>query len=753
VASGSASANGLRLRSPQLLALTLALMIGATVGLARYSVWLLAVVQACIAAIGFCALRREHEQAQTLDRLTGSRSEKLLERLSIATQAAGIYCWELDWSTYSIVWDASRLPPDEVAAASRRHFGFELGSDLFKWVHPEDLHAGGKAISESLARGEDHASFRYRLVLPDQSIRHVQAFARTYAGPDGKPQRSVGVSWDVTEEVEAATRAARDALKERELLERLSVATHAAGLQCWEYDFRTAALTWLDNDLTSGRTAGQSAQEVGEAQFALIFPEDLQMVTQRSDAARERREPMMSVIYRRSDPDGTTHYIQHYQRFFYDESGASLRALGANIDITESHRRQVELETLSVRFDIAARAAHAGVWEWRQSTDEIWWNETMFEIYGLSAATFHPTYRNVCGLLHPDDLAHAQAAWGEAVQAATLHVEFRIVRPDGSIAHLDTLATMTESRIGERRLVGITLDISERLAAEQRERRLQKQLVEASHFSGMAEVATGVLHNVGNVLNSLGISASTAQAHVQTAPLERLERVAAMLEEQRAGLLAVTSERWKVMPEYLRALSARMRRDADLVQHEIEAINGHVQYLREIVQAQQSFARVGGTEEAVNIHELIEGALRLKSQELKGSSVIRDTAGVPEVWTDRYKLLQIVVNFVTNACDAMAANASGERRMAVRARLADGQLEIAVEDTGAGISSELMARIWEFGFTTKPHGHGFGLHSSAVAAQQLGGSVSADSAGAGKGARFAVKIPVRVEAVRRASSV
>ena len=93
-----------------------------------------------------------------------------------------------------------------------------------------------------------------------------------------------------------------------------------------------------------------------------------------------------------------------------------MRALGANIDITESHRRQVELETLSVRFDIATRAAQAGVWEWQEETDEIWWNETMFAIYGVSAATFRPTYGNVCRLIHPDDLAHAEAAWGEAVR-------------------------------------------------------------------------------------------------------------------------------------------------------------------------------------------------------------------------------------------------------------------------------------------------------------------------------------------------
>ncbi len=124
-----------------------------------------------------------------------------------------------------------------------------------------------------------------------------------------------------------------------------------------------------------------------------------------------------------------------------------------------------------------------------------------------------------------------------------------------------------------------------------------------------------------------------------------------------------------------------------------------------------------------------------------------------EVWTDRYKLLQIIVNFVTNACDAMATHGARERKMAVRARLTESELEIAVEDSGVGIPPDLMERIWEFGFTTKAHGHGFGLHSSAVAAQQLGGTVTARSDGAGKGARFAVRIPVRVEVARRAVSV
>jgi signal transduction histidine kinase len=712
------------------------------------AMWLLVVAQALIAGTGAWALQREGRRARLRGQCEAENFQALLERLSIATQAAGIYCWELDWSTYAITWDASRLPAAEVAAASRRHFGAELGSDLFKWVHPDDQRAGSKAIAESLARGEDHASFRYRIVLPDQTIRHVQAFARTYTDAAGKPQRSLGVSWDVTQEVEAAERAARDAAKERELLERLSVATHAAGVQCWESDFGRAKLTWLDFGLGTDRPTPESVQEAGDVLYALIVPEDLQAMKDLADAAMLRNEPMISARYRRRDPDGTVHYIQTYQRFFYDQHGKPTRTLGADVDITEAFQRQAELEALSIRFGIATRAAQAGVWEWQESSDELWWDDTMYAIYALPVETFRPTHASVVAMIHPDDLALAQAAWDSALgESNQLRVQFRVVRPDGSIVHVDSLAAVvTDSSTSHRRLVGITLDISERVNAEQRERLLQKQLRESSHQSGMAEVATGVLHNVGNVLNSLGISSATAQARLRASQFDRVERVAAMLDTHRnvLGEFLASDPRGKRVPEYLSALGARLKKDAEGLQREIDAINGHVNYLREIVRAQQSFARVGGAEEAVNVCELVESALTLKSQELNGAEVARHIAEVPEVWTDRYKLLQIVVNFIANACDAVAGNEPGARHITIRAGLVRGQIEIAVEDSGTGIPADLLPRVWEFGFTTKTHGHGFGLHSAAVAAQELGATVAADSAGAGQGACFSVKIPIRV---------
>jgi signal transduction histidine kinase len=710
------------------------------------AIWLLIVAQVLIAGIGAWALQRERRRPR--GQSEDENSQALLERLSIATQAAGIYCWELEWSTYAITWDASRLPAAEVAAASRRHFGAELGSDLFKWVHPDDQRAGSKAIEESLGRGEDHASFRYRIVLPDGTIRHVQAFARTYTDAAGKPQRSLGVSWDVTQEVEAAERAARDAAKERELLERLSVATHAAGVQCWESDFGRGKLTWLDYGLGTDRLTPESVQEAGDAMYALIVPEDLRAVKDLADAAMSRHEPMISARYRRRDTDGTVHYIQTYQRFFYDHDGKPTRTLGANVDVTEGFQRQADLEALSIRFGIATRAAQAGVWEWQERSNELWWNDTMYAIHGQPVETFRPTYASVVAMVHPDDLALAQSAWDSALgESNQLHVQFRVVRPDGGIVHVDSLAAVvTDASTSHRRLVGITLDISKRVESEQRERLLQKQLREASHQSGMAEVATGVLHNVGNVLNSLGISSATAQARLRSSQFDRVERVATMLDTHRGALgdFLTSDPRGKRLPEYLSALGVQLKSDAEGLQQEIDAISGHVNYLRDIVRAQQSFARVGGAEEAVNVRELVESALALKGQELSGAEVSRHIEEFPEVWTDRYKLLQIVVNFIANACDAIAGNDFGARRITIRAGLVRGQLEISVADSGIGIPADLLPRVWEFGFTTKAHGHGFGLHSAAVAVQELGGTVAVDSAGAGQGACFSVKLPIRV---------
>ena len=141
---------------------------------------------------------------------------------------------------------------------------------------------------------------------------------------------------------------------------------------------------------------------------------------------------------------------------------------------------------------------------------------------------------------------------------------------------------------------------------------------------------------------------------------------------------------------------------------------------------------------------LLDDALAIgqASFERHGIEVVRDIAGdLPPLVTDRHKVLQILVNLVNNA--RQAVKEAPMRRLVVRAAATSQRVAISVIDTGVGIAPEHVDRVFQHGFTTKPDGHGFGLHASANAARQLGGALSASSAGLGAGATFRLELPLQ----------
>src|SRR5262249_20178125 len=156
----------------------------------------------------------------------------------------------------------------------------------------------------------------------------------------------------------------------------------------------------------------------------------------------------------------------------------------------------------SIRFEMATQAAQAGVYELYENGHRVWWSETMSTLYGLSTQEVCLTLSDWLALIHPADREAAESSMMTAMrERKQLHTQYRIVRPDGSVRHLEALAAViTDSAEAGPRLVGIDLDITERVAAAERENVLQQQLRDASRQAGMAEVATSVLHNVGNVL-------------------------------------------------------------------------------------------------------------------------------------------------------------------------------------------------------------------------------------------------------------
>jgi PAS domain S-box-containing protein len=326
-------------------------------------------------------------------------------------------------------------------------------------------------------------------------------------------------------------------------------------------------------------------------------------------------------------------------------------------------------------------------------------------------------------------------------------LEFVIVRPDGAVR---TVWASSQRLVGpEGQPLGalaVVQDITERRQAEEELERVHKQLLVASRQAGMAEVATNVLHNVGNVLNSVNVSASMVAERIKRSKCIGLGRVASLFKDHAADLAAFMSgPQGRHLPAYLTELAGELLAERDAAVAELTALRSNVEHIKEIVAMQQGYARLGGISDTVDVRVLVDDSLRMNEGAFSrhGVTIVRDFEDVPPVRVDKHKVLQILVNVIRNAKYACAeAKGGGERRVTVRVRAANGAVMISVIDTGVGIPRENLDRVFSYGFTTRAEGHGFGLHSSALAARELGGTLGAESPGPGMGATFTLTLPL-----------
>jgi predicted ATPase/serine/threonine protein kinase/signal transduction histidine kinase len=281
-------------------------------------------------------------------------------------------------------------------------------------------------------------------------------------------------------------------------------------------------------------------------------------------------------------------------------------------------------------------------------------------------------------------------------------------------------------------------------------REAQGRLVDLSRRAGMAEVASGVLHNVGNVMNSVNVGASVAREAIRDLQIDGVAKVAELLAGQGEGLaqFLASDPRGRRVPEYLAKLGRALEEKRAGILGNIEYMMEHLEHMKRIVSAQQTHARNPGVEESCQLADLAESALAISESGLRGAriQVERDFEDLPPVLVDRHQVLQILVNLVSNAMHALA-EAGGEERILRVGIHAEGEqhVRIDVEDNGIGIAADVLTKIFTHGFTTRRSGHGFGLHNSANAAQQMRGRLTAHSAGPGCGARFALQLPARYE--------
>ncbi|WP_257457992.1 ATP-binding protein [Archangium lipolyticum] len=306
------------------------------------------------------------------------------------------------------------------------------------------------------------------------------------------------------------------------------------------------------------------------------------------------------------------------------------------------------------------------------------------------------------------------------------------------------------------RVTGVTVfgrDITSRKEAETRLGELHRTLVDVSRQTGMAEIATGVLHNVGNTLNSVNISTTLVTDQLRRSRVTGLTKATALLREHLADLASFITRdpQGQQLPPYLIAVSNQLAEERDTMLKEMQSLTQSVEHIKSIVSMQQRHARPAGAVEQVAVPQLIDEALRLHavSFERLAIRIVRDYADVPLIFVDRHKLLQILINLLSNARHALVDSAQQDKCLRIHVQPVPGgeRLRIDVTDNGVGIAPENMARLFSQGFTTKKTGHGFGLHISALAAEEMKGRLTCTSPGPAQGATFTLELPVKGEGV------
>ena len=275
---------------------------------------------------------------------------------------------------------------------------------------------------------------------------------------------------------------------------------------------------------------------------------------------------------------------------------------------------------------------------------------------------------------------------------------------------------------------------------------IQQRLVDASRQAGMAETVTEVLHNVGNVLNSINVSTALVGDKIRGSRVSGLARATKLMSEHAddLGTFLTQDERGRQLPGYLTKLAEYLANEQSGVLSELRYLSENIEHIKNIIAVQQSVTGVSGLTEPVRVGDLLEDLLRMDASSLdrRGIKVAREYEEISEVATDKHRLVQILVNLLKNAKEALAEGQAMDKRLTVRLRaLEQDRVQIEVADTGAGISPENLTQIFTHGFTTKEEGHGYGLHSCAVTAKDLGGSLTAHSEGLGQGATFTLTLP------------
>jgi signal transduction histidine kinase len=289
-------------------------------------------------------------------------------------------------------------------------------------------------------------------------------------------------------------------------------------------------------------------------------------------------------------------------------------------------------------------------------------------------------------------------------------------------------------------------EIEERKKLEEKNSKLNNELVIAARHAGMADIAASVLHNIGNALNSVSTSSTLVGQKISASKVSNLIEISKLLEQHELdmGAFITNDPQGQRIPSYLLKLSEIWRNDKEYLSEEINTVQKGIIHIKEIINKQNSLSKVLGVNDTIIVTNFLEDALTLNKTIYSNINIDikRNFQPIKEVVTDRVKLLQIFVNLIKNSIESIIEQDPEHKEIMLSVQQQDDTyFTVQLGDNGVGIKDEYLEKIFSFGFTTKKEGHGFGLHSSAISIQDMGGKLSVTSDGIGKGATFSIALP------------
>lgn len=415
------------------------------------------------------------------------------------------------------------------------------------------------------------------------------------------------------------------------------------------------------------------------------------------------------------------------------------------------HERSMDISSremmgLNQKLENAQHIAKLGYWTYDGIGDRVIWSKELFFLFQLNPADRPPNYQEFVEMVYPKDRYELVNKVDTALRdKVDYECEFRIMNKAGEYRWYRVIGRCCEE---DKQLEGIVMDIHNDKIADEKIKELNQQISSSARRAGMAEVATTILHNIGNILNSSNVSITLIKDSFNQQYKQKLLRVFEMLLQHQNDLadFLVNDTKGKLIPQYIYSLSKIILEDYDKNRNEIENLINDLKHISQIVDMQKSVSGLSSLKEKVYLPEVLDMALNMSMSNSTNEAIniVKEFNDCPLIDVDKSKLLQILVNIIQNARDSVLCNSADiakEIQLVIRKRDKD-SIQFIIKDNGIGINPDNLNRIFSFGFTTKINGHGFGLHSASLSAQEMGGALNAESLGEGHGAQFILTLPI-----------